>query len=337
MFAHSVARWKCICALVLIANAVQLRDASAADTFEPNDTIDTAAPIGVGVPLMSYVSTSGDVDYYQFTVPSWQQLRFDLTVPDGADYLMQVVSAGYADLGRHGADERLELTLGAGTYYIRVAGSFHEPGSHDSLNAYTLAFSVLAGDVFEPNNTFATPAALPLGVERSAFLFTSNDVDYYRIVTPAAGYLRITLDVPDTGQGHLSLFDSNERFLARQPIAIGVDQPGLDLEIVTAVPAGTYILLVHGTFDWYSQTEPYAVRADSGYFTDWYNRTTGASKHGPSLRGRCPARFIRTTMRTGIDSACRQRARSAWCSRCRRRWTSDWRSPGPDSTAWPPM
>ena len=274
MFAHSVARWRCICALVLIANAVQVRQAYADDTFEPNDTIETAAPIGVGVPLMSYVSTSGDVDYYQFTVPSWQQLRFDLTVPDAADYLIQVVSAlgniGSANGIGNGLDERLELTLDAGTYYVRISGYSGAPGNdYDPVNPYTLAFSVLDGDVLEPNNTHATATELPLGMPVSAYVFTTRDNDHYRIVVPADGHLHITLEVPDTAQYNILLYNSNGAHIAQPSAPIWEVPAGTDREIWTTVRAGTYVVVVQSAGA-YTQTERYVIRALAGTFTDSY-------------------------------------------------------------------
>ena len=147
-----------VCALVVLALASYAAPAEGADTFEPNDTRPTATPIASGSPRVSYLSTSGDVDYYQFTLSSWQHVRIDfLDVPAGVD--------GYIDLyegdGRHidysfhvgeGLDERLEVTLAAGAYYIRVAGF-----PSDGANSYTLSLTApLGGDDFEPNNTLGT-------------------------------------------------------------------------------------------------------------------------------------------------------------------------------------
>ena len=41
------------------------------------------------------------------------------------------------------------------------------------------------------------------GSPLSAFVFTLNDLDYYRIVSPTDGHLRITLELPGTGHGRL--------------------------------------------------------------------------------------------------------------------------------------
>ena len=79
-------------------------------------------------------------------------------------------------------------------YYIRVNGF-----PHDDVNSYTLTLTApLPGDDFEPNNTQATAADLQLGTTIGTFLFTSNDVDWYRIVTTADAHLVVTLNVPDT-------------------------------------------------------------------------------------------------------------------------------------------
>ncbi len=272
MLAHSVARWRCICALVLIANAVQVRQASADDTFEPNDTIETAAPIGVGVPLMSYVSTSGDVDYYQFTVPSWQQLRFDLTVPDAADYLIQVVLGIRQYRLRRQHWERPRRAPGAharrGDVLRQDQAATAGPlgTTHDPVNPYTLAFSVLDGDVLEPNNTHATATELPLGTPVSAYVFTTRDNDYYRIVVPADGHLHITLEVPDTAQYNILLVQQQRRtHRAARPNPSGWFLPAPIGRSVTTVRAGTYVVVVQSAGA-YTQTEPYVIRALAGHF-----------------------------------------------------------------------
>ena len=103
-------------------------NASAVDTFEPNDTRQTATPIVSGSPLVSYVSTAGDIDYYQFTLSSSQHVRIDLAVPDAVDCRLDVYDAdgffvGGVDAFDAGVDERLERTLVAGSYYIRINGT----------------------------------------------------------------------------------------------------------------------------------------------------------------------------------------------------------------------
>ena len=79
---HHRPRWTSVCALAIAALAVQVPDASAIDTFEPNNTRHTATPIVSGSPRVSYLSTPGDFDYYRFTVSSPQHVRIDLAVPD---------------------------------------------------------------------------------------------------------------------------------------------------------------------------------------------------------------------------------------------------------------
>ena len=139
------------CALILVMTAAQAREVYAADTFEPNDTIETAAPIDVGVPLMSYVSTSGDVDYYEFTVPAWQHLRFDPTVPDRRRLsdvqVCQAIGTSATPTAATGLDERAELTLEAGTYYIRVRRRVPRTLWMTTIpsNPYTLAYQRAGG------------------------------------------------------------------------------------------------------------------------------------------------------------------------------------------------
>ena len=83
----------------MAALAVHVPNASAIDTFEPNNTQHTATPLVAGSPRVSYLSTAGDYDYYRFTVSSPQHVRIDLAVPDAVN--------GFVWLYRYGGRPRL--------------------------------------------------------------------------------------------------------------------------------------------------------------------------------------------------------------------------------------
>ena len=246
MSKHHRPRWTFVCALAVAALAVHAPNASAIDTFEPNDTRYQATPIVSGSPRVSYLSTVGDFDYYQFTVSSPQHVRIDLEVPATLSCALQLFTNldfgfyldGVAEPGA-GVDQRLESTLAAGTYYILVSGS-----PADDVNSYTLTLTApLAGDDFEPDNRTAGAKALPLGTTVSSFIFTRNDEDWYRIVTTAEGHLVVTLNVPDSVGYELTLLNSFASYVASDP----EDGDGVDEEAVATVPAGTYYAVVRGT------------------------------------------------------------------------------------------
>ena len=64
----------CVC----LAHSARLY---AADTHEPNGTHETAPPIASGSPIVSFISSSGDLDFYRFSLSAAQHVRIDLEVP----------------------------------------------------------------------------------------------------------------------------------------------------------------------------------------------------------------------------------------------------------------
>ena len=91
-----------------------------------------------------------------------------------------------------------------------------------------------AADTFEPNDTRETATTLLLDVPRSSYLFTSGDEDFYRVVTPRAGHLRITLDVPDGVDYSLSV--SSTFNTVESNLGSGLDE---EVFLSTVRPAGT--------------------------------------------------------------------------------------------------
>ena len=260
MSTNSFARRVSVCALVACGAGLHVPSAYAADTFEPNDTRQTATPIASGSPRVSYVSTSSDIDYYTFTISGSQHVRIDLPAPDTVDY--RITLDGTGRHSRPPAAAARAPTIGStgadrGVYYIRVDGS----PARCRQQLHVDVDGTAPRPDFEPNNMQATAAALPLGAAVGAFLFTSNDVDWYRIVTPADGALVVTLNVPDSVDYQLTLrdgpggiFESSNNFGA-----------GQDEEIVTTLPGGTYFIEVKSNGN-YSQGQRYFLTATSGAF-----------------------------------------------------------------------
>ena len=317
---HHRPRWTSVCALAVAALAVHVPNASAIDTFEPNNTRHTATPIVSGSPRVSYFSAPLDFDYYRFTLSSPQHIRIDLAVPDTMHCLLvlfpsdSIFELDWMETPGVGVDLRFEYTLPAGVYHILVRGSIA-----DEVNSYTLSLTApISGDNFEPNNRDGDATALPLGTTVSSFLFTRNDEDWYRIDTTAEGHLVVTLDVPESVDYELTLVNSGGSYVGSYP-RIG---DGLDEQVVATVPAGTYFAVVKGYHDefWdvdqlpgeYSQTEQYLSDGDLGYF----HRLVRAEQHksvstsSRAWRPGSPRRMALETT-TGIGSTCPQPGTSA--------------------------
>ncbi len=281
MSTHHRPRWTSVCLIAVAALFGHVPSALAIDTFEPNDTLPTATPIVFGSSRVSYLATTTDVDYYRFTVSSPQHLRIDLAVPDtmACSLGLYASNGNFIDAisGRGvGVDETMVTTLAEGEYYIRISGS-----TADDVNSYTLSLTgPLSGDDFEPNDRAENATALPLGTTISSFIFTRQDEDWYRIVTTADAHLAVTLNVPESVNYDLSLWDNLGFFVGGS----GQSGKGQDEEVVTTVPAGTYFAKVVTCCRDYTQGQRYSLTAISGTFTDSFepnNTRASARRLGP--------------------------------------------------------
>ncbi len=97
------------------------------DPFEPNNTFEQATALTPGAPLLAYIDTVADIDYYKLTVPAaGRQIAVSLTqLP--ADYDLYLTDAARALVAwsRYGglANEYIFYTApSAGTYYLWVVG-----------------------------------------------------------------------------------------------------------------------------------------------------------------------------------------------------------------------
>lgn len=100
------------------------------DPNEPNDTFEQATALTAGVPMLGYIDSASDVDYYRLTVPAGgKQIAVSLTLLP-ADYDLYLADSGcnVVAMSRYGgtANEFIFYTApAAGTYYIYVAGFNH--------------------------------------------------------------------------------------------------------------------------------------------------------------------------------------------------------------------
>ncbi|GIO12631.1 hypothetical protein J19TS2_21860 [Cohnella xylanilytica] len=124
---------------LLLASSLALSaSVLAADTGEPNDSFDNAVPLPNSESLTSYLSFSGDEDYYKVTAGQFG--LFQLRSPAGLDYdlylydenrqfLMSSTTSDTFDyVGRYSPSM-------TNTYYLKVVG---KNGQFDPNAAYSL-------------------------------------------------------------------------------------------------------------------------------------------------------------------------------------------------------
>lgn len=175
------------------------------DTFEPNETSESAIALSSGVPRTSYIATTNDVDFYAFSVATTLHVRVDLTIPAGRTYSLQLLEQGHFGpriitqslSGGLGLPRRIDWTLPPGTYWVRVASDCCASLGYDATHPYTLTLTAPpTGDAFEPNETSASATPLISGVARASYIATTNDVDFYAFSVGTTQQVRLDLSIP---------------------------------------------------------------------------------------------------------------------------------------------
>lgn len=115
--------------------------------YEPNDTLSTAATVGVNSTVTGIIDTPFDMDYYKFTLESPVIMNISVDV---GEYQYDVLDVDpNADIYKISTKENL-YRLSAGTHYFRVYSTDH---TYDSSKTYTLTFNKIANIANDPVST----------------------------------------------------------------------------------------------------------------------------------------------------------------------------------------
>lgn len=103
------------------------------DTYEPNDTSNTAYPINYNMTYMSKISTATDVDFYKFTARQSSNIQISLQVPKDKNYDLLIYDASLKLVASStkgtGVSEEVILQVTAGkTYYVKIVSPTGEYG-----------------------------------------------------------------------------------------------------------------------------------------------------------------------------------------------------------------
>ncbi|ASZ10266.1 pre-peptidase C-terminal domain-containing protein [Chitinophaga pendula] len=161
------------------------------DQLEPNNTQATAAVVRANTSFNAQISSASDVDYYQFTTTGTTNI--DLTLDRlPADYDIRLLSSTGAQLassqqGDVNTESISYATAAAGTYYVYIYGY---NGAYSDIKCYRLNITTTpvtgCADAYEPNNTQATAAGIPVDSIVRAQIASASDVDWYSISTTTA-------------------------------------------------------------------------------------------------------------------------------------------------------
>jgi bacillolysin len=232
---------------------------SAQDTYEPNNTISQAYAINFSQGYDSYIFSSSDIDYYKVSPTSSGSINLNLINLPG-DYDLYLVNSSGTVLARseNGGTTSESLTYSnsaAGTYYIKVVGY---NGAYSTTQAYNLKATFTGGgssDPYEPNDSTSAAYAIASGTTYNAYIYSTTDVDYYKLSKTTSGTITISLtNLP----GDYDLYLRNS---AGTIVAYSENAGTTSESISYSASAGTYYVEVVGYSGAYSTTTKYALKA----------------------------------------------------------------------------
>ncbi|MEZ4653419.1 MAG: cohesin domain-containing protein [Candidatus Eisenbacteria bacterium] len=187
--------------------------ARATDSFEPNDDPNNATELPNGVPLESWISVSGDLDWYHFThADEQQQVNIVLSsLPLDTDYDMQLYflnEQSTLDLvatseNPPNNDEVISGTGPAGEYFLVIYG--FESTDFDPNDSYFLQASYGGGG--GGNTPPQVSVTSPNGGEVFA-VNSSQTIQYTATDQETPNGLAITIELSTNGGGSWSILTS---------------------------------------------------------------------------------------------------------------------------------
>ncbi len=183
---------------------------------EPNNSADEANAFQLNSTITATIENYTDQDWFKVVTPQEGILKFISTGIDinyyylwmmDVDGITLLMTTSVYPLGE--TDSVFQINLQAGTYYIKV--SQYNIGSYTLTNQFTPA--LLPGDP-EPNDTFETGTPLAVNTEVTGRLnyvydHTYDNQDWYRIIVPKNGGLKITSWSEDNWYYYVWLYDVN--------------------------------------------------------------------------------------------------------------------------------
>jgi hypothetical protein len=239
--------------------------------IEPNDSVDTATPIGGGK-RVGYLSPKGDVDYFVVHMATPSLLHAHLSGLDHVDTELSVVDrptkAKERDklvfrINEGGAKEPEvipSVALAPGDHFVKVEAAAHQVGAHwlrdqeNPTDTYELDVTLSPDDgnfEREPNNTPAEAMTLKVGQSVKGYAYPAKDVDFYRldlstqpvgsaVVIKLEGVAKVPISLqlrgpvsPDNAKSEGALINTSDH-----------GKPGTDEEIRAKLDPGIYLMEV---------------------------------------------------------------------------------------------
>jgi hypothetical protein len=192
----------------------------AGGEVEPNDDPAHAQAItdvgeGGSVNVAGYLGR-GDVDVYSYAAPTPVELDVEATPPERVDLKLEILKAdgtviAKVDAGKRREPERLpNVFVPGGSALVRLSAGKGDGNPDEPYRLSIAARPQEPGAEREPNDTIATPTALPAGAVGSGLVAPRGDVDFWQatgapdadgnLTVSVTGVPGLTLDVRVKGQ-----------------------------------------------------------------------------------------------------------------------------------------
>jgi hypothetical protein len=241
---------------------VLVSTSACTDSWEPNETRETAASIPVGLHIGPKICSPTDVDFFKFAATAGQQIEVAMdSLPANYDMYLYNPAGGLIDFSENAgtADESMAATATTtGDHYIRVYGA---AGAYDTDDAYRLRVDLTTGctDSWEPNETWATAATMPAGLHIGPKICSASDVDWFKFAVAAGQQIEVSMDSLPANYD-VALYNPAGNWVAHSQNAGAADE----FIAATATSTGDYSLFVSGVAGAYDTSNNYRLRVDLG-------------------------------------------------------------------------
>lgn len=163
------------------------------DAYENDDTSSKATVLSIGSNQTHNIHSQTDEDWFKFVVTSAGTYEFE-TSGSGDTYgiLYRNTSSGntvvtQSNSGGSGQNMKINTSLTAGTYYLRITGY-----NKALVESYSITARRPITQYDEPNNSTSAATALDRNGNKTGSFHSTSDVDYFKIANAAAGTYQIS-------------------------------------------------------------------------------------------------------------------------------------------------
>ncbi len=189
----------------------------AADSYEPNESLNTATAITNNEPINATININTDEDWYVYETDKTGKLTVTVdNIPTNCDYDVWVVDANNNTIGGSAfsgnTSEKANVKINTpGKYYIRV---YSWIGSDPESN-YELKAVIVEPDAYEINDYYYQGTSIQLGDDVAATIDNKRDEDWYIVNVNESGYYVFGLqNVPSGTDYDMYLFDTSNAYIS---------------------------------------------------------------------------------------------------------------------------